>query len=192
MRGASYFNLGNWSKALENLEEAQSIKRGNADTVLQMGIAHFKLGNMPDASRYLEQVLALDSGNQQAKRFQKEVGFRLAAQAISEKDSATAISLLEKIAAIDPQDGEAWFNLGLAHLMAEDLGGAENAFQKAGQFLPGRADVFDRLGYIYEVTNRYQEALQAYGKAHQLSGSTDSKASLERVQERIRRQNSGA
>ncbi len=192
IRGASYFNLGNWSKALQDFEEAQSIKRGNLNTVLQIGISHFKLGNLSEASGYLEQVLARDKGNQQAQRFLKEARFRLAALAISEKDSAKAISLLSQVAAEDPQDGEAWFNLGLAHLLAEDLSAAEDALQTAAPLLPQKAELFDRLGYIYEVTDRYQEALQAYGKAHQLSGSADSKASLDRVQERIRRRKSGA
>lgn len=192
MRGSAYFNLGNWSKAIENLEKAQSIQRGNASTLLQLGISHFKQGDLSSASNFLEQVLALDPANQQAQRFQKEVNFRYAAQAISKKDSATAISLLKKIAAADPQDGDAWFNLGLAHLLAEDLEAAEGDFRKASAIQPDKAETFDRLGYIYEVTNRYQKALEAYGKAHQLSGNAESKASVDRVQERIRRQNSGS
>lgn len=192
MRGSAYFNLGNWSKAIENLEKAQSIQRGNASTLLQLGISHFKQDNLSAAAGFLQQVLALEPSNQQAVRFQKEIAFRLAAQAITAKDSATAVSLLEKIAANDPQDGDAWFNLGLAHLLGEDLQAAEGAFRKASAIQPDKAETFERLGYIYEVTDRYQRALEAYSKAHQISGSAESKASLDRVQERIRRQSSGS
>lgn len=188
IKGASYFNLGDWAKAVENLNKAQSIRRGEVDTLLQLGISHFKLGHYSEASGYLDQVLAVDGGNQQALRFKSEVDNRRAAQAISDKDPATAIQLLTKTVSANPQDGESWFNLGLAQLLAKDLGEAEKALLKAAQFLPDRASIHDRLGYIYEVTKRYPKALDAYQKANELTPSAETQASIERVQERIRRQ----
>ena len=188
-RGTAYYNLRDFENAVANLKKAISIKRGNATDVLQIGIAYYQLGHDSEAENYLKQALTLDSNAEQAQRYLSQIRHRKATKAIKAGNYKEAVAILSGHLTRNDQDGEAWFNLGLAYLFSDDLEASEKAFQKASQLMPDNGQAYDRLGYIYEKTRRYQEALQHYRKAHDLTQDEEVKASVERIQKRIRRMN---
>lgn len=185
-RGAAYFNLQAFTEAAADLAKANSIQRANYQDSLQLGIAYYNTGKVDDAEKFLRQALALNAGSVEAKKYLGQMGYARAINAIEKRDFAQATSLLREHLADHPQDGDAWFNLGLARLFSNDLKGAEEAFQQSIKNEPDNWQAHDRLGYIYEKNKNYPKALQHYQKAS--AQSPQAKNSVARIQERIRRQ----
>ncbi len=188
-RGSAYFNLQAFDDAAADLAKANSIQRANYQDSLQLGIAYYNTGKVEEADKFLRQALALNGSSTEAKKYLAQMGYARAINAIERKDFAQATSLLRAHLAEHPQDGDAWFNLGLARLFSNDMKGAEEAFQQSIKNEPDNWRAHDRLGYIYEKNKEYQKALQHYQKAS--AQSPQAKNSVARVQERIRRQQQG-
>ncbi|MFB3903118.1 MAG: tetratricopeptide repeat protein [Acidobacteriota bacterium] len=188
-RGSAYFNLQAFNEAASDLAKANSIQRANYQDSLQLGIAYYNIGKVEEAERYLRQALALNGSSVEAKKYLAQMDYARAISAIERKDFAQAASLLRQHLADHPQDGDAWFNLGLARLFSNDLKGAEGAFLQSIKNEPDNWQAHDRLGYIYEKNKDYQKALQHYRRAS--AQSPQAKDSVARVQERIRRQQQG-
>jgi tetratricopeptide (TPR) repeat protein len=185
-RGAAYFNLQAFDEAAADLAKANSIQRANYQDSLQLGIAYYKTGKVDEADKFLRQALALNGSSAEAKKYLGQMDYARAISAIDKKDFAQATSLLRQYLADHPQDGDAWFNLGLARLFSNDMKGAEQAFQESIKNEPDNWKAHERLGYIYEKSKNYQKALQHYQKAS--AQSPEAKKSVARVQERIRRE----
>jgi len=191
-RGSAYFNLKQFDEAIADLSKANSIQRASYQDVLQLGIAYYQTGNMPEAEKHLRQALALNGNSAEAKKYLNQLDYGAALAAIEAKNFPKAVSLLTGHLKDNPQDGDAWFNLGLARLFSNDTKGAEQAFLQATRTAPDSWQAYDRLGYIYEKAKNYPKALEFYRKADSLSQSSQVKANVERVQERIKRQKQAA
>ncbi len=187
LRGTSAFNLAQYRLAVDSLEQAAAIQRGNADDTLQLGLAYFQLNEDDKAQQYLEQAVALEPGNEVAQRHLDQLQFRRATALIEAKQFERAGQLLIRFVESRPADGEGWFNLGLAYLFGDNLKAAEEAFRRTVRLIPSNSDAYDRLGFLYEKTNRFKEALTAYQKANALQASVDLEESIKRVEERISR-----
>ena len=191
-RGAAYFNLKQFPEAAADLSKADSLQRANYQDSLQLGISYYQMGNVPQAEKYLRQALALNGNSAEAKRFLANMDYAAAINALDRKDWEQATSLLHDHLKGHPDDGDAWFNLGLARLFAKDMKGSEDALLQSVKYAPDNWQTYDRLGYVYEKNKNYQKALQHYQKANALTRNKQVKASVERVQERIKRQKEGA
>ncbi len=191
-RGSAYFNAEDFERAVSDLEKAVSIKRGELVDVLQLGMALYQLKNYSGAESHLKQALALDPESREAQRYLARIEFERAAQNLAEGQYRKAADLLRRYVRDKPEDGQAWFNLGLAHLFLEELQASEEAFLQGQKLLPDQWEVYDRLGYIYEKKKLFDKALQNYKKAHQLNPGGELQASVERIEERIRRGKQGS
>ena len=190
-RGSAYFNSGDFERAVSDLEKAVSIKRGVHVDVLELGMALYQLKNYSAAESHLKQALALDPESKDAQRYLARIEFERAAQSLEEGQYRKAADLLRGYVRDQSEDGQAWFNLGLAHLFLEELKASEEAFLRSQTLLPDQWEAYDRLGYIYEKMKLFDKALQNYKKAHQLHPGGELQASVERIEERIRRGKQG-
>lgn len=189
-RGSAYYNINDFERAISDLVRAISIQRGNPRDVLQLGVSYFRLGNYSEADKFLQQALALDPSASAAKQYLSRMQYQEGLNALEGGNYKKAVTLLEDYVKQNPQDTEALFNLGLAQLFAEDLEAAEGEFLKTVELMPENWEVYDRLGYIYEIKKNYAKALQNYQKAYDLHPDSAIEGSVKRVQERIRRSNS--
>ncbi len=187
MRGPAYYNLKEFDKAISDLRKAISLRRGDQTDVLQLGISYYQVGNYVEAEKYLQQTLILNPSSSKAQRYLSQVNYRQGVSAITSGDYKAAVAILNNYVDTNQQDGEAWFNLALAHLFLDDLKASEQAFLTAAKSMPTRAAIHDRLGFIYEKKRDYHKALQAYRKAYELTPDAYIKESVDRIQERIRR-----
>lgn len=188
LRGSAYYRLGRYRETIADLEQAVGIQRGQFNDALQLGVAHFQLGNLESARRYLEQAEAIRPGESEASRFLARLSFREAVSAIEGKRYARAEQLLTVYVEKNPQDAEAWYNLGLAQLFSDQLDKAEASFRKAIALAPQNWQAHNRLGYVYEMRKRYPAALSSYRKALELHSDSSISESVERIEERIRRE----
>jgi tetratricopeptide (TPR) repeat protein len=187
LRGSAYYSMGRFEQAVADLEKAISIQRGGAKETLQLGIAHYQLGNMAEARRYLELATSLNPNSAEAKRFLSRTQYAEAVTAIQNAKYPRAIKILQEFIGENPDDGEAWYNLGLALLFSEDFEAAERSLKRSAELSPDSWEIFDRLGYLYEKKNRFQDSLGNYRKALRLHQDPRITESIERVEERIRR-----
>lgn len=186
LRGSAAYNLKQYEQAVEDLEKAIKIQRATASDLLQLGLAHYYLENLDPAKRYLSQVLNYDSDQAEASRFLLIIGYQKGIQYIEDGHYSEAAEAISTYTVEFPEDGEAWFNLGLAYLFAENLEAAENAFLRNTLIKSkNNGESFDRLGYIYEKTNQYKKALEHYQKAADLTGNIEARSSVDRIRRRL-------
>jgi tetratricopeptide (TPR) repeat protein len=188
-RGAAYFRLGDFPKAIADLEKANSLQRGEVKNLQQLGIAYYQTDDLRKARTYLEQALALSPDSAETKKFLSNIDNKDALEALEADNYTVAASLLEKYTSSNPEDGEAWFNLGLCQLFNEKLDEAKASFSRSVELLPENWRAHDRLGYIYEMQEQYSESLASYRKALELNQDSRISESVDRIQERLRRQN---
>ena len=190
-RGSAYYNLARYDRAISDLERAVSIRRGQFDDVLQLGLAHYRQKSFGLAEGYLKQAVGLDPNSAEARNHLSRIVYYQGVAALEAANYAEAATVLEGYLEEQPEDGDAWFNLGIAQLFSERLPAAQEAFLKSREIAPERSETYNRLGYIYEMNQQYTEALEHYRKARSLAPDAELQASVERVQERIRRQKQG-
>ena len=186
-RGLAYLKEKRFSLARSDLEKANTLQRGDLTTILSLGLAHFHLGNRAQAEECLKQVVSRSPQNSVARRYLGQIRYRRGVELLKAKDYRQASLFFQEYLKNHPQDGDAWFNMGLVHLFLDDFGAAKDAFVKSDSLRPGRADTYNRLGYLSEMTGDYPAALQYYQKALAVDPRPGIRKSVERVQERIRR-----
>ena len=189
IRGSAYYNMGQFSEAVAELSLAINIQRGNFADILQLGISNFRLDNLDEARKHLEQAVSIRPDSAEARDFLGRINNRLGAAALREKDYGRAARLFSASVNYNPQDAEAWFNLGLAYLFTDNFMKAEESLQKSLNLQPGDWQPYDRLGFIYETTGRYEKALESYEKALAVNQEARIKESVDRIKERIKRKN---
>ena len=187
-RGSAYYNLAMYDRAISDLERAVSIRRGQFDDVLQLGLAHYRMKSYALAEGFLKQAVGLDPNSAEARNHLSRIVYYRGAASLEQGNYSEAVAILGDYLKEQPEDGDAWFNLGIAHLFSQHLLAAQEAFVKSKEIDPERWETYNRLGYIHEMNDQYSEALEHYRKAHSLSQDGEIQASVERVQERIRRQ----
>src|SRR2546423_15318642 len=83
-------------------------------------------------------------------------------------DLATAENIYRQILAVDPNQVDAWNNLGVALQMARKWRDAEVAFKRAIQLHPNFANALGNLGECLRTQRRLDEAVQALARAVQI------------------------
>ncbi len=187
-RGSAYFNLAMYDRAISDLERAVSIRRGQFDDVLQLGLAHYRKKSYALAEGFLKQAVGLNPNSAEARNHLSRIVYYRGVASLEQGNYSDAVNILGEYLQEQPEDGDAWFNLGIAHLFSEHHLAAQEAFLKSKEIAPEHWQTYNRLGYIYEMNDQYSEALEHYKQAHGLSQEGEIQASIERVQERIRRQ----
>ncbi len=192
MRGSAAFNLKQYGAAVSDLEEAGRIKRGSTADLLQLGLAHYQLKQLKPAEEALRKVLELEPDQTEANLYLLRVSYQTGIGLIEERRYTEAAEAIAAYTKRFPEDvetlfTEAWFNLGLAYLFADNLKAAKAAFLRDVGLRPDSSgESFDRLGFIYEKTREYKKALEHYKKAVALTGSSEARASVDRIKRRLR------
>jgi tetratricopeptide (TPR) repeat protein len=187
-RGSAYFNLKKYSEAVQDLTKSISIQRGQYDDTLQLGIAQYQLGNFTEAKQFLTQAAALNPDSQEAKKYLSQAVYREGVTALQNEDYSGAIQHFTQYLSNSPEDGRAWFNLGLSQLFSDQLEQAEASFRNSIRYLSDHWESYERLGYLYERSGDYTQSLTSYEKAYELNPNARVSESVDRVKERIRRQ----
>lgn len=97
----------------------------------------------------------VDGGNNQQQ----------AAQAPQQQDKTETIKLLEQVVAQEPQNYEAWVNLGNNYFGTGQNKKAITAYDKALAINNGSADVWTDMGIMYRRTGQFDKALDSFGEA---------------------------
>ncbi|MGI6655767.1 MAG: tetratricopeptide repeat protein [Desulfobulbus sp.] len=85
-----------------------------------------------------------------------------AQQATQGRDASQALAQLEEQARQQPENAQAWAELGHAYYDTGNVHKAIDAYHKALQLRPGDLDVMTDLGVMYHQNNQHDEALSLF------------------------------
>jgi Flp pilus assembly protein TadD len=92
-----------------------------------------------------------------------------------------AVQYAQKTLALEPNHYKALNLLGLAYVRLENFSAAVEAMERCAQVKPDFPDVHLNLGVAYEKLNRSDDAVAAYKRAFELSGSSEAAANLAKL-----------
>jgi tetratricopeptide (TPR) repeat protein/tRNA A-37 threonylcarbamoyl transferase component Bud32 len=164
---ATYANLGQEEKALAAADRAQEALGSSATRLGYRVRARAALlkGSPEVAEKIYRELLA---------RFPYDAETRvdLASAQAAEGHDADAVASLQKVVALDPGDGRAWFLLGKSSILAGDPARAAHdylvhalAAQTRAGNEKGRADVLNAIGVASQHLGDNVHALESYGAA---------------------------
>jgi tetratricopeptide (TPR) repeat protein len=181
VRGTAYYRTNNYSSAVNDLREA--IRPGSSDWALyfMLGASLFNLNRTEEAIQILEKAVAMKPGEAAVGDILGKAYLKKGIQALSEKRYQEAVQALLKAKTHDSGNGYVNYNLAEAYLFEKRYGEAEKELTAASARLPENAEVFTRLGLVFERQNKNEQALNAYRKAYELVPSQELKETIDRV-----------
>ncbi|KKL88376.1 hypothetical protein LCGC14_1925370, partial [marine sediment metagenome] len=111
----------------------------------------------------LERAFSLDAEDL------KKIYHQRAAQCIKRGGYDAAISTCLKALALNDDDVEARYQLGVAYMGNRSVDKAIDSFKKVLKLDPGRAGAHFRLGVLYEKASALDDAVASYKKAIKLA-----------------------
>ena len=161
-KGNSYFEKGDYEKAIMAYEKAIERNPEDAGAYKNLGITHTRRGDYERAITAYE--IAIERNPEDAKAY-----FNLGYNYGERGDYEKAITAYEKAIELNPEDAEAYFNLGYNYGERGDYEKAIMAYEKAIELNPEYANAYYNLGYIYSERGDYEKAITAYEKAIELN-----------------------
>ncbi len=156
------------ARPTENLDAYQAYLRGR----YFMHLPHFTVENLIRAFEEFQRAIELDSTfalvhAELAKAHAQEVYFWVDA---SQRQRELATLAMERAVRADPESPHVRLALGLHHLwLHRDPQRALEEIAKAEEGLPNSPSVFHARALVYELQGKFQEAIEEYLKALELS-----------------------
>jgi serine/threonine protein kinase/tetratricopeptide (TPR) repeat protein len=163
-------------KALDIERRALSIDPDLADAHAWMGSALLVLGRTDEAIAAIQKGIRLEPDNGQAHQALARALW------VGKGDFAAAIPEFERSIELNPEAGYSYLQLGLLLAWEGDYARAEDVCRKAvelqDQYMSGNAGLQvvganARLGYVYYLQGRYDEALRQYERGLSFVASGD-------------------
>jgi tetratricopeptide (TPR) repeat protein len=145
--------------ALEEYQKALAIDPTSVALHLRLATIYQNRGDHGQAQAHAEQVLAQDASNLQALHI-------LAAEAAAANQTERAIKYYERIIALRPQDGQAYYSIGMLLAGLKRYEEAERILRQGIATAPASAPVgYIYLGHILVEQKAWDRAAQAYRDA---------------------------
>lgn len=162
-RGRALLLLDRVEEGVEELRKAATLDPTKSEYQLQLGIGLDKLGKYDDAAL---KFLAALKGAPDDPNIHVYLGMARRNQGELEE----AKKYLDKAIELDPQNGRAFFELGLLYNVEQSQGkrsqgDAEQALLKAVQKSPNESKYWYALGEIYRLETQPDKAIKAYRQA---------------------------
>jgi serine/threonine protein kinase/Tfp pilus assembly protein PilF len=163
-------------QAIEIERRALSIDPDLADAHTWLGAALLNLGRTDEAIGAMREAIRLEPDNGQAHQALARAYW------VGKGDFASAIPEFERAIELNPDAGYSYLQLGLLLAWQGQFERAEEVCKRAvelqDQYISGNAGLQvvganGRLGYVYYLQGRYDDALREYERGLQFVGSSD-------------------
>jgi len=173
--GRNYYMMGDFKKATDSLERAESAEPNNSQYALWLGRAYGRraetsnpisaLGHAAKARQYFEKAIQLDPRNLEALNDLLE--YYLEAPGILGGGLEKAKAIAARIAQVDPAEGQ----FAQAELLEnrKEMASAEQHLRRAIELAPHQVGRFIDLARLLAKQGRYQESDQSFARAEQLA-----------------------
>jgi tetratricopeptide (TPR) repeat protein len=163
-------------KAIDIEQRALSIDPELADAHMWLGMALVNLGRVDDGIVSIREAIRLEPDNGQARQALARALW------VGHGDFAAAVPEFERAIQLNPEAGYSYLQLALLlawdgqHARAEEI--SRRAIDLQEQYISGNAGLqivgaHSRLGYIFYLQGRYDEALKEYEREMAFINSSD-------------------
>jgi len=155
--GRAYADKKDWTKALAAFEKGEPSPRD----MLMISQMYVLAGNKPKAESLYTSIIARDSTTSDAKFALTQLGL----MKFRSQDYPGAISSLNRVIALDPNNSEAYYYIGLAQKEQKAYPEALTALQKAAELAPDKADRHFWVGILHAQLKQDDQAEAALLKS---------------------------
>jgi tetratricopeptide (TPR) repeat protein len=147
------------SASVLSVSAAQNDKsKTNKPIVLEVAKEELNNKNYIRAVELFEDIMDRNPANMPEVKVYYSQALRGQAGSVLEENLSKAEILLRKALVADPQNAEAYFDLGRLYTKSKDYSKAIKAYQKAADFNYRTPDTFFNLGFIYATKEDYMNA----------------------------------
>src|SRR5688500_15178508 len=158
LAGAELIQERDFTKAIEELQNATKHLPRNAQAWNHRGLAHHGAGQIEQAQRAYKEALRLDINLGPAR-------YNLGTLALEQNDIGAAIEHLSSYTAFQPNSPDGWIKLGSAQVRARRLDQAEKCYRNALDLRPRDPEALNGLGTVAFHRRRTQEAVSLFNSA---------------------------
>ena len=186
VRGAAHFLQQKYDQVIDDLTAAIRIKATDWGDYYRLGVSYYNLNRYDEALQALLKALSIKPSDSLTTGYLGKIYLKQGASALSSKQYSQALDLLAKAGTYTPNDGYVHYNTGEAYLFLNKYSEAEKAYTQALSLLSNNADVLQRLGLVYERQKKWDQALNAYQKAYELTSLPSLKDDITRMKDQIK------
>ena len=179
----AYRGIGKQAEAEKLLRELIEENPDDLDARLRFGALLFEERQLMEAARELESVLAKGRGGPQAQQaaqflgelYKSEQGKEVQARIIEER-----IDRYKNILVQEPDNRDAWLDLGVIYLNQRRTNEAIDAFENVIRLDPTHGRVQHTLAELYDESGNYAKAVPAFTRALDLAADEESRDKIQR------------
>jgi tetratricopeptide (TPR) repeat protein len=154
MQYGTYENsVENPDAAVEAFETVLELSPGNLEATLQLAKAEEKRGNTPRVKYWLEQGLGYHPED-------PKLLSRIALVYLNEQNYSLSIHYFEKLLEVDPENVNAYRNVGIAHYQQGDKLAAAEAFEQVRALGGKMGGLYGPLADCYRSINQRSKSLE--------------------------------
>jgi tetratricopeptide (TPR) repeat protein len=171
-RGRILLQLGRVDEADRTFEHILSIEPESIGVRMRLAGVYRARG---ETAKFLEQlaaVIAIAPESPQAAQARAQLGYNRGLELVEEEDIDGAQEIFERMLTVVPNDPAARFQLGRVYFLQRRLGEAEIHLIEVTQDDPGHQGAHLILGRVYEVMERWDNAMRSYERAVDLGAQT--------------------
>ncbi len=187
--GRAFMEAGDAAQARTWFEKTLTLDRNHVSSITNLGRLYLNEADWSQAVRYLEQAVQRDPQNMQIRNM-------MGRAYLGASRYGDAIAQLTQVVQARSSNGNAHYNLGQAYGAAGSDAQSIASYSNALRYLEGgttiRADCLYDLGFMYEKVGSFEDALAALEDSGAITPQTKTTEAIERVKERIRRQQAGS
>lgn len=131
------------------------------NTLIQQGLALHQQGKLNQAQLIFEQALGIQANHFELLQLTGTI-------AVQTKCYERAIELFSKAILLSPKNGNAYYNLGVAHEALKQFDSAISSYDHAISFNPQFAQAYFNRGLIYDALKQFDAAICNYDQAIRL------------------------
>lgn len=144
--------------AIDQYKEAIELDPEYPDAHLNLGMTYADLDQRDEAKREFKAAMDLDPRDPLARH-------ELAAMLMDEGDYRGAITLLNDVVRLEPENFEGWLDLGISYAQKGFYQEAERCYEKAKSLNPDDVLLNYNVAALYSLWERRSDALSALRKA---------------------------
>jgi len=176
--GIEWFDQGDWDRAIQRFERALELKPDLSNARFNLGLAHSRKGEWRKAAPAFREAFRMDRRDGKALYH-----FARSQEALGRLDRA--LTALERLAKMTPEDARVHCLLGGVHRQRRDWDAAASSYRNAIRLHPDDRDAVLGLSACCRLQGRFREALELLreGREQAPAGGSDAHPFARRIAE---------